>query len=574
MKVSDFISRFLHAQGVTHIFELSGGMITHLLDSLSELGKIDIVSMHHEQSAAFAADAFARVSGVPGIAMATSGPGATNLLTGIGSCYFDSVPAIFITGQVNQHEQKGDLPIRQLGFQETDIVQMAKPITKAAIQVKNASEIPSIFKFAFELALSGRPGPVLIDIPMNIQRSDLVVDVDDFQLISPHRISLPIDFDWDIIINAISEAERPLILAGRGVQSSNSQQGFLQFVEMTGIPVVTSLLALDVIPYNHRLRVGFIGAYGNRWSNLCIGESDLLIVMGSRLDIRQTGADTDGFKGNKKIIHIDIESDEINNRVKGCTAVTADIKYFLESASITHLSNLCKNYDQWYARINSLKHEWPDHLELKNIIGINPNIFMHELSRSFDSVAVYIADVGSHQMWAAQSLELNQNQMFLTSGGMGAMGYALPAAIGACLASGKPVVAIIGDGCMQLNIQELQTIYRLNLPVKIIVMNNQSLGMIRQFQDNYFDSKYQSTVWGYSAPNFEKVASAYGLESYTIYNETDVGLGLNRLCESTNSPFLLQVMIDLKTNVYPKIAFGRPIYEMEPFFLPKGIEGT
>lgn len=576
MKVSDYIARFLRAQRVTHVFELSGGMITHILDSLYEQGGFNIISMHHEQSAAFAADAFARISGVPGVAMATSGPGATNLLTGIGSCYFDSVPAIFITGQVNQHEQKGDRPIRQLGFQETDIVQMAIPVTKAAIQVKAAQDIPAILKEAFETALNGRPGPVLIDIPMNIQRENIEVEEEDLHFIKAEvkEESNSVSFNWDELAASIASAKKPLLLAGRGVQSSFSKEAFLRFAEKTGIPVITSLLAVDVISYEHPLRVGFIGAYGNRWANLSIGEADLLIVIGSRLDIRQTGADVKGFKGNKKVYHIDIEAGEINNRVKDCISVISDIRPFLQEAGKQLQHRSFAPYEMWYSRIQQLKDEWPDHQELQDVNGINPNIFIHQLAKASTTVGAYLADVGSHQMWCAQSLELSADQFFLTSGGMGAMGFALPASIGASLALQKPVVAIIGDGCMQLNIQELQTIYRRQLPIKIVVLNNQSLGMIRQFQDSYFDSKHQSTVWGYSAPDFSKVAAAYGIASCTVQEPNEVEEGLRQLWKVADEPFLLQVMIDLKTNVYPKIAFGKPITEMEPFFKPNEMEGT
>lgn len=576
MKVSDYIARFLHAQKVTHVFELSGGMITHILDSLYEQGSFNIVSMHHEQSAAFAADGFARISGVPGVAMATSGPGATNLLTGIGSCYFDSVPAIFITGQVNQHEQKGELPIRQLGFQETDIVQMAIPITKAAIQVKAAQDIPAILKQAFETALSGRPGPVLIDIPMNIQREDIHVTEQDLIFIKAgiKEEDNAFSLNWDELAASIAAAKKPLLLAGRGVQSSFSKEAFLQFAEKTGIPVITSLLAVDVIPYQHPLRVGFIGAYGNRWANLSIGEADLLIVIGSRLDIRQTGADVKGFKGYKKVYHIDIEAGEINNRVKDCISVISDIRQFLHEANKQLEHRSFAPYGNWYSRIAQLKEEWPDQLELKDVHGINPNVFIHQLAQASTMAGTYLADVGSHQMWSAQSLELSADQFFLTSGGMGAMGFALPAAIGACLALQQPVIAIVGDGCMQLNIQELQTIYRRQLPIKIVVLNNQSLGMIRQFQDSYFDSKHQSTVWGYSAPDFSKVATAYGIASNTIQLPEQIAEGLAQMWQQPDQPFLLQVMIDMKTNVYPKIAFGKPITEMEPFFKPNEMEGT
>ena len=572
MKVSDFIAEFLVKKGVKSVFELSGGMITHILDSLNQKTDINIVTMHHEQSAAFAAEGYARIEGLPGIALATSGPGATNLLTGIGSCYFDSTPAVFITGQVNRHELKGDRGIRQLGFQETDIISMAKPITKACFQISDPDTIPVIFEQAFKIAMEGRPGPVLIDIPMDVQR---------FQIESEYfQSEIAENFEIDSIvleslIKDINLAKQPLILAGRGIKASQCQNLFNQFVEKTKIPVITTLLGLDTIAYDDLQRVGFIGSYGNRWANIAFGECDLLIVLGSRLDIRQTGADTK-FIENRKIYHIDCEEAEINNRVKGCEAIVSDLNsFFIDFDKVTS----SRHFDfpeLWMQHINDLKKTWPDTEELSPK-GINPNVFMHSLSRQSQKAKAYLADVGSHQMWAAQSLELSKGQHFLTSGGMGAMGFSLPAGIGACIASdNEPVVVLIGDGCMQINIQELQTIVRNNLPVKVIVLNNKTLGMIRQFQDSYFESRYQSTYWGYSAPDFSKVALAYGIDSKTIESMDEIENAVEWLWKDENAskPQLLQVMIDPHTNTYPKIAFGRPITEMEPFAKPIEMEGT
>jgi acetolactate synthase I/II/III large subunit len=512
---------------------------------------------------------------VPGVAMATSGPGATNLLTGIGSCYFDSVPAVFITGQVNQHEQKGVRSIRQLGFQETDIASMAAPITKQVYKVESAQDLPEIFESAFKTAMSGRPGPVLIDIPMNIQRAEVMID--SISLVEPEypeaeELSAEL---FEELYQAIRYSSQPLILAGRGVMSSFSRNLLIKFAEVTGIPVITSLLAVDVIPYNHPLRVGFIGAYGNRWANLAIGECDLMIVVGSRLDIRQTGADTKGFKGDKTIYHIDIEEAEINNRVESCVPVKCDIKTFLSTANEVFKNKTFLSFSAWRQSIAKLKAEWPDNKEIKNIKGINPNGFINHLSTASVKAAAFLADVGSHQMWSAQSLQLKEKQYFFTSGGMGAMGFALPAAIGTCIGANlQPVVMISGDGGFQLNIQELQTIVRNKLPIKMVVLNNLSLGMIRQFQDSYFDSKYQSTMWGYSVPDFEKVANAYGIKATTINEEASVSQALEDMWSNSDEPYLLQVMIDPFANAYPKIAFGKPITEMEPFSKPIEMEGT
>jgi acetolactate synthase-1/2/3 large subunit len=572
MKVSDFIAEFLERKGIKSVFELSGGMITHILDSLNQKTAINIVTMHHEQAAAFAAEGYARITGLPGVAMATSGPGATNLLTGIGSCYFDSTPAIFITGQVNRHELKGERGIRQLGFQETDIVAMATPITKACFHINDPDSIPKIFEEAFRIALEGRPGPVLIDIPMDVQRAQIEPEYFESDTIEYPEIPSVV---LQNLINDIQQAKKPLVLSGRGIKASNCQDLFDKFIAKTKIPVITTLLGLDTIGHDDRQRVGFIGSYGNRWANIAFGECDLLIVLGSRLDIRQTGADTK-FIENRKIYHVDCEEAEINNRVKGCEAIIADLNSFFHDFEKITAKLSFDLSEAWMQHINDLKQTWPDTKELTPT-GINPNVFMHSLSSQSQKAKAYMADVGSHQMWAAQSLELDKNQHFLTSGGMGAMGFSLPAGIGACIALDKePVVVIIGDGCMQLNIQELQTIVRNKLPVKIIVMNNKSLGMIRQFQDSYFESRYQSTYWGYDAPDFAKVAIAYGIEAMTIENQEAVENAVGWLwnAENASKPQVLQVMIDPHTNTYPKIAFGRPITEMEPFAKPIAMEST
>lgn len=572
MKVSDFIAAFIEKKEISSVFELSGGMITHILDSLNQKTKVNIVTMHHEQGAAFAAEGFARISGLPGIALATSGPGATNLLTGIGSCYFDSTPAIFITGQVNRHELKGDSGLRQLGFQETDIITMAKPITKYCVQVNDPNQIPLVLEKAYTIALEGRPGPVLIDIPMDVQQSQ----IEGANITPNKRIVKNIDFSiLETLSKEILKAKKPLILSGRGIKASGSQELFNEFIIKTKIPVITSLLGLDTISFGDKNRVGFIGSYGNRWANIAFGECDLLIVLGARLDIRQTGADTK-FIENRTIYHIDCDLVEINNRVKGCIGIESELVDFFDQFNSTTGNSKFVSPIDWISHISDLKQKWPDTIELQTE-GINPNRFMHMLSQNSKQAKAYLADVGSHQMWAAQSLELNGKQHFLTSGGMGAMGFSLPAGIGACIALDKqPVVVLVGDGCMQINIQELQTIVRNKLPVKVIVLNNNTLGMIRQFQDSYFDSRYQSTYWGYSAPDFAKVATAYGIESKTIENEECMLDAIKWLWSVENSfkPQLLQVMIDPQTNTYPKIAFGRPITEMEPFAKPIAMEAT
>jgi acetolactate synthase I/II/III large subunit len=574
MKASDYIISYLYQRGVTHIFEVIGGMITHLVDSADRHGQIKLVSVHHEQAAAFAAHGMGYSTGVPGVAMATSGPGAVNLLTGIGSCYFDSIPAIFITGQVNLNEQKGMRKIRQLGFQETDIVSMARPITKAAMMIQSAAEIPEALGEAFRIALSDRPGPVLLDIPMDIQRMDVPVEVGSHEKIYVNEFQDASALET--IFNAFNRAKKPLVLAGGGINSARVVPLFRQLVDIVKAPVVNSLLAVDALPYDHPQRVGLIGSYGNRWANIALGSCDMLLVLGSRLDIRQTGADVLSFQSEREIFHVDCEDGEINNRVKGCIPVHADLRSFLPEAINAAKDFNFNSHPAWENEIKQLREKWPDTDEIKIKKGINPNRFMHELSRVSNQAMGFVVDTGNHQMWAAQSLDLTSDQKFITSGGMGAMGFSLPAAIGAGFASPRrPIVQIAGDGGMQMNIQELETIAHHKLPIKMVVLNNHSYGMVRQFQQSYFHERYASTYQGYSTPDFERVALAYGIQSMTI-NETEGAIqnGLSRLWADPMMPFLLQVEVDPMINAYPKIAFGYPITQMEPFAKPLDMEGT
>lgn len=576
MKASDYIAETLAVRKVPAVFELIGGMITHMVDSIHVLGKTPIISMRHEQGAAFAAEAAGRILGdIPGVAMATSGPGATNLLTGIGSCFFDSSPAVFITGQVNRHEQKGERAIRQLGFQETDIAAMAAPITKKVFRVNDAEELPQILEDAFHIATSGRRGPVLIDIPMDVQRDQVTAEVRPL----PGRRDLGVlstAFAEDAL-KAVLKSAKPLVLAGGGIRSGLAIEAFRNFVRQANIPVVHSLMASDVVGFGDSLNVGMIGSYGNRWANLALNDCDCLIVLGSRLDVRQTGSDTEGFKGERPIFHVDIESGEINNRVVDCYATVSDLKPALDVLADVFAGNatqIAKQIEPWTREIAALRAKWPDTEEL-SIPGINPNRFMHQLSQSMTDAGAYIVDVGQHQMWSAQSLELSTEQRFLTSGGMGSMGFALPASIGAavCL-KGQPVVMIAGDGGFQCNIQELQTIAHLGLPVKMVVINNECHGMVRQFQESYFHARYQSTMWGYSAPDFRRIADAYGIDSRTVTAPADVDQALRWFASDPKVPNLLQVMVDPMANAYPKLAFGRGMSSMEPHAQPLEMEGT
>lgn len=563
--VADHVARLLEERGVEHVFEVSGGYIAHLLDSIHRRGKPGIVSCHHEQSAAFAADAVGRLTGVPGVAIATAGPGATNLLTGVASCYFDSSPAVFLTGNVHTRDRRGNRPVRQLGFQETDIVSMARPVTKAAWAASRPEEVPELLERAFELATGGRPGPVLVDIPLDAQYAEIEEPDRASPPAAPARVGPLQD-----VIERLKAAKRPLIWVGGGVRAARATERLRDFVREVGVPVVSSLLGLDALPWSDPLRVGFIGAYGNRWANLAAGESDFILVLGARLDARQTGSETAEFKGDRTIVHVDCEAGEINNRVPGCQGVEADVGAFLSSALELARGRSFEERTAWLERIEELRRRHPDTTEPRVSAGINPNALMHRLSQASTAAAAYTLDVGQHQMWAAQSLELAPQQRVLTSGGLGSMGFALPAAIGAAVVEApRPILVVAGDGGFQCNLQELQTVARNRLALKIVVIDNGCHGMTRQFQEKHFGERYQSSLWGYSAPNFSRVAAAYGIESRSLEEEADTDEALAWLWRDPASPALLRVKVDAFTNLYPKLAFGRPITEMEPQAEPR-----
>jgi acetolactate synthase-1/2/3 large subunit len=565
MKLSDLIARSLHQRGVKVVFGLIGGMIAFLVDSLSKYRKTVFITFHHEQAAAFAADAYGRMTGKPTVVMATSGPGATNLITGIGSCYFDSSPAIFITGQVSSNELKTKKGLRQSGFQETDIVSAVRTLTKDARLVTEAETCAGELADAFDLAVSGRPGPVLLDIPIDLQKQEVSGR-------AVGAITHPVGRKADILkfagrlTRALSKARRPLVLAGGGVRASGSQELFLKFLKRTGLPSVHSLLGVDALDSLHPQRVGMIGSYGNRYANIAIKEADLILVLGSRLDIRQTGTEVDAFRENKKIFHVDVEKAELNNRIRSCDICHCELNAFLGHMTSGTTALSLADIQGWRKRLSDLIAMYPDELEQPHLkSGINPNAFIKSLSRASPKACGYAVDVGQHQMWAAQSIWLYKGQRFITSGGMGAMGFALPAAIGMSYASpGQPVVVIVGDGAFQVNIQELETVKRHHLPIKIVVINNHSLGMVRQFQDEVSKMSHQGTVLGYSVPDLARIAKAYGIAAKTITKASQVPSAMKWLWQETMTPVLLQVDIDIKLNANPKIQFKRSIDQMEP----------
>ncbi|RQW80488.1 MAG: thiamine pyrophosphate-binding protein, partial [Methanothrix sp.] len=452
MKLSDYVIDFLVSNGITHIFEVCGGSLAHLLDSLYGRTDISTVSMHHETAAAFAAEGYSRAGGNFGVAMATSGPGATNFITGIGSCYFDSIPCLFITGQVNTYEFKFDKPTRQIGFQETDIVKIVKPITKNAELLMDEHKVKYCLQEAIYEAKHGRPGPVLLDIPLNVQRAFIDVEslasfIDEDagdecksgarccrDMVSCAEEKSDID---DIIIlqviDLIKSSMRPIILAGGGVRLAGGQDELLKFARRAGIPVVASLMGLDAFPHDDPLFSGMIGTYGNRYANLAIANSDLVIALGTRLDTRQTGTRPETFARGARIIHVDIDPFELDNKVKAFMPINSDLRDFLKRLNGCEICEDKLKFDSWNEKISGYKRQYPAYRAplSKTVDGaisetidesIDPNYFMHVLSSFLPRDAIICVDIGQNQMWSAQSLEINGTQRFLTQGGMAAMG--------------------------------------------------------------------------------------------------------------------------------------------------------
>lgn len=565
MKASDALAKFLAVHRVHTCFELVGGMITHLLDSLAESKQFNIISMHHEQSAAFAAEGVARYTRgkTIAVAMGTSGPGATNLITGIGSCWFDSVPCLFITGQVNTRELKGDRAIRQQGFQELDIVEVVRSLTKYAVRVDRPEDLlPELHK-AMSAALSGRLGPVLLDIPNDVQRSEIP------DALVEKWLGMPLDIDaaQEITVGDLKQletlcnsAQRPLICIGGGARWADSMDEWLLAADALGVPCVSTLMGHERVAARNNY-FNMIGSYGNREANWAVQSCDLLIVVGARLDVRQTGSDVEDFARNAKVIQIDIDPAQLNNRVHADLNICATAESLFNAFPLR--AGTFPRLDKSWLSALSVQRDKAQPNEYADW-EISPSELFKQLNRILAKQPVdYVCDVGNHQMWAAQSLRLSPGQAVHYSGGMGAMGFAFPAALGIAIQSRNKAVVITGDGSLQINIQELDTLNRLNLDVTIIVMNNMVLGMVKNFQDMYFDGRDQSTRKGYSSPSFTDIAIAYGIEARRVVSATDMARTLP-LIAGHKGPLLIEVMMEGATECRPRLAFGSKLDEQFP----------
>lgn len=564
MKACDFIVKYLvEVAGINHVFTFAGGTSAMLLDSMVRHGGIRIVPMHHEENVALAADGYARIKRDLGLALAMSGPGATNMITGIAQSFFDSSPVFYLTGNVVTSTYKYDLPLRQKGYQEADIVSLVRPITKKAYFVDQIGSVSAVLRNALKECIDGRPGPCLYDIPYDIQK----LEVDDSEMNIGFKGAAKTSLDkkeYDIFAGLLKTAKKPVLLVGGGIQVSGTSSRLIAFAQKFAIPVVASLLGKDAFPNDDPLYVGFIGSYGNRHANKVLSAADLVIALGTRIDSRQT-ANLKSFMRNKRIIHVDIDRDVLGSTVTPTVGINMDLgDFFQDFAKFEEALPLqWKAPSAWLSSIAKIRELLKEDTEIGGE-RINPKKFLHALSMASSAGTIYTIDVGSHQMWSAQSLVLKEKDRMLCSGGLGTMGYAIPAAIGATFAAPQcPILAIVGDGGFQMSIPELQTICEFKLPIKLVVMNNGMLGLMKNFQDENFNGRYPATVVGYSVPDVIKIAQAYGLPSASIGLDKQIREGIEWL-QSQAGPGVLEVKVPGEFGPYPKVLPGEGLDKQYP----------
>lgn len=547
----------LHRLGVTDLFGYPGGAVIPIYDEIYSFDKIIHYFARHEQGAAHEADGYARVSGKVGVCLATSGPGATNLVTGIMTAHMDSVPMLAITGQVKSNLLGKD------AFQETDIVGITVPITKMNYLVQDIKEIPRIIKEAYFIASTGRPGPVLVDIPNDIQLQE--ISYDEFDKLYNKKIVLE-GYDPTYVghqgqikrsLELIKNAKKPLVIAGAGVLKAKASKELFEFVEKTNTPVAMTLLGLGSFPGRHELSLGMLGMHGTVSANYAIDEADLIIAAGIRFDDRITG-DPNKFCKKAKIIHIDIDPAEIDKNKKVDVPIVGDLKNVLSEINkeIKEKENV-----EWIKKVKEWKKEYPlGHREVGND-RLLPQEVLKELNDILKGEAIIVTDVGQHQMWSAQYMTYQNPNSIVTSGGAGTMGFGVPAAIGAQVAApDKKVVLIVGDGGYQMTFQEIMLIKQYNLPVKIVIINNSFLGMVRQWQELFKEKRYSFVDLTHN-PDFVKIAEAYGIKSERLKTKEDLKTKLKNLILSDEG-VVIDCIVEKEENVFPMIPAGTSVSQM------------
>ena len=556
MTGAEALIKALEDQGVGTIFGYPGGTVLPIYDALYD-SKIRHVLVRHEQAAAHAADAFARVSGEVGVCLATSGPGATNLVTGIATAYIDSSPMVVITGQV---------PTTMIGtdaFQEADITGITLPIVKHSYLLQDADEIPMVIKEAFHIAAKGRPGPVLIDIPVDVSKAEMSYK-------EPNRLNLPgfkptikghagqIRGAAKIIINS----KRPVIYAGGGIVRSEASAELKKLAVKWNIPVATTLMALGTFPQDHKLSLGFLGMHGTKTANMAMSKADLILAIGARFSDRVTGP-FESFGPNARILHIDIDPAEIGKNVKPEIPIVGDVKTvliaLLETMTVRKKPKPLRKV--WMNQIEKWKKQFP--MTYKKNGAVKPQFVIQKISQATKGNAIITTDVGQCQMWAAQYYKYCKPKSMITSGGLGTMGYGLPAAIGAQVASPKSVVwQIAGDGSFQMTCQELAVAAYENLPIKIAIINNGYLGMVRQWQELFYSKRYSSSNLNREqVPDFLKLAAAYGIDAVRVKKSSEVAPAIKKAMQK-KGPFLIDFFVEPEECVFPMAQPGRPTNEM------------
>lgn len=558
---AQIICESLVREGVDTIFGYPGGSVIKLYDTLMDY-PIHHVLVRHEQAAAHAADGYARVSGKVGVCFATSGPGATNLVTGIATAYMDSSPIVAVTGQVSTNLLGRD------AFQEADVIGITMPITKHSYLVTDVRDLPRVMREAFIIARSGRPGPVLIDVPKDVQAAETEFDYpEEIQLPGynpsleghPHQIERAAE-----MINA---AKRPLILAGHGVILSGAEDELRALAERANIPIITTLLGIGAIPETHRLSLGMVGMHGGKHANLAVQGADLLIVLGARFSDRVTG-NVATFAPNAKIIHVDIDPAEIGKNVKPDLFIVGDLKVVLHQLIPMVEPRLAV---EWITDLLKRRHQFQDAKALHPADGklTSPMVF-REIWRATGGQAIMVSDVGQNQMWEAQYYFHDRRRGLVTSGGLGTMGFALPAAIGAQAAAPDATVwATVGDGGIQMTMPQLGTVVQEKYPIKIAILNNGYLGMVRQWQELFFERRYAHTP--ISSPDYLKIAEAYGIPAKRMTGPGDLSTTIQEAMQIAG-PVLLEFVVEQEDNVYPMVPAGGSISEMIERHMVEGVD--
>jgi len=554
---SEILLESLRRQKVDVVFGLPGGAVLPLYDALYSAG-IHHLLMRHEQAAAFAADGYARATGKPGVCLVTSGPGATNLMTGLTSALMDSIPVVALTGQV---------PLAMIGkdaFQEADTIGISLPSTKCSYLVRAAADIPAVIERAFKAAISGRPGPVLVDLPKSVLMEKAEPSYPSgLGEERPERAREWRDEDLERAAEMIFESRNAVLYVGGGVISSDAWRELRELAELTHIPVTTTVMALGGFPSRHPLSLGMLGMHGSYATNQSICYCDLLLAVGARFDDRVTGR-VNGFATNAKKIQIDVDPSEINKNVRVDLALVGDARETLQ-ALLRALKRdpgraAPPSRQQWLQRIDSWRAEHPLSYD-KYANTVKPQYVLETISKHAEDDAIISVDVGQHQMWAAQFCSFSRPRTWLSSSGLGAMGYGFPAAMGAQLAfPDRQVVAVVGDGGFQMTLNDLATVAQYHVPVKIAIINNRSLGMVRQWQEIFFEKRYCDIDLNY-APNFVKLAESYGIRGTRVEHRTDV-VDAVRDFLSDREPRLVDFWVDPAENVYPIVPPGAALAEM------------